>query len=114
MNKFEEEAFKRYPTENKRVGSATFDGNFYKRKLFIEGCEFAKELSDREPLSDEFRKKVLDFARKVFTLQRHPLTCNSSGKNCERRLNTGEGILTETENGYVCPCGEYVQPLIRP
>ena len=52
---------------------------------------------------------------------RHPLTCNSSGEDCERRListgyeygpkhtSRGEGILIATAEGWVCPCGAYKQ-----
>ena len=41
----------------------------------------------------------------------HPFTCCSAGseQNCERRNGTGEGILKATEQGWICPCGEYKQ-----
>lgn len=42
----------------------------------------------------------------------HPFTCGGSDwgiEECERANGTGEGLLTATSGGWVCPCGKYKQ-----
>jgi hypothetical protein len=40
----------------------------------------------------------------------HPFTCCSQDdKECERSSGRGEGLLTATVDGWVCPCGKYTQ-----
>lgn len=41
----------------------------------------------------------------------HPFTCcgPSDILECERNKGISEGILTPTENGWICPCGKYTQ-----
>ncbi len=45
----------------------------------------------------------------------HPMTCCGGHKEysqfCERQNNISEGILTEINGEYVCPCGYYKQKL---
>jgi len=40
----------------------------------------------------------------------HPLTCDRSHEECETKgISRKDGILIATENGWVCPCGNYTQ-----
>lgn len=43
----------------------------------------------------------------------HPYTCMSAGDEdvCQRRLGENEGLLTATEDGWICPCGQYTQEI---
>ena len=50
---------------------------------------------------------------------RHPLTCITSGENCERtpsfkgvlKNSRDAGLLIATTDGWVCPCGAYKQQI---
>lgn len=41
----------------------------------------------------------------------HPFTCDlsSAGRSSRSECPDGEGVLIATENGWSCPCGQYVQ-----
>ncbi len=43
----------------------------------------------------------------------HPFTCDRKSKNCEvnciPRDYSKDGVLIGTEQGLVCPCGDYTQ-----
>lgn len=43
--------------------------------------------------------------------QFHSFTCCSpeNTSKCERTSGKSEGVLTATEQGWICPCGEYKQ-----
>jgi hypothetical protein len=38
----------------------------------------------------------------------HPFTCMGA-KGCKRSEQENEGLLTATNDGWVCPCGKYRQ-----
>lgn len=38
----------------------------------------------------------------------HPFTCCSDNR-CNRHEREDQGVLIPTENGWVCPCGNYKQ-----
>jgi hypothetical protein len=60
------------------------------------------------PFTDEQVEKLNRFQS---TKSIHPFTCctPSEIRECQRRLRRNEGILIATNDGWVCPCGEYVQ-----
>lgn len=39
----------------------------------------------------------------------HPYTCDRSSVNCEVTINNGDGVLIPTNEGWICPCGNYRQ-----
>ncbi len=61
-----------------------------------------------KPFSDEQVSNINKFQHEGSF---HPFTCCSAGstEKCERRNGTGEGLLKATNDGFVCPCGEYKQ-----
>lgn len=48
----------------------------------------------------------------------HPYTCDRKSPDCEvhqiPRDYSKDGVLIATEAGWVCPCGNYTQPLPKP
>ena len=80
-----------------------------------------------EQFISPFNKPIPNFIEKMNIMQRcgrfHPLTCNSNHADCKRsqsysKRNEGEtvpfsheneGVLIATEEGWVCPCGNYKQ-----
>jgi hypothetical protein len=60
------------------------------------------------PFTDSQVEKLNQYQEKGFF---HPFTCCSAGseEKCERRNHKGEGLLIATNEGWVCPCGEYKQ-----
>lgn len=43
----------------------------------------------------------------------HPFTCGRSSEKCEANIEPRDykkdGVLIATENGWICPCGDYTQ-----
>lgn len=37
----------------------------------------------------------------------HPFTCG--GENCDRGERSDDGVLIPTNEGWICPCGDYKQ-----
>lgn len=62
----------------------------------------------KAPFNDDQVEKLNKYQEHGFF---HPFTCCSAGteEKCERRNGKGEGILIATNEGWVCPCGEYKQ-----
>lgn len=64
--------------------------------------------NDKKPFSEEEVENLNNFQ---MNSNFHPFTCCSAGtkENCERRNGTGDGTLIASEDGWICPCGEYKQ-----
>lgn len=62
----------------------------------------------KTPFTNDQVEKLNQYQEKGFF---HPFTCCSAGseQKCQRRNGTGEGTLIATNEGWVCPCGEYKQ-----
>jgi hypothetical protein len=60
------------------------------------------------PFTDEQVQK-LNESQKSITM--HPFTC--MGTFCDRGKAENEGILIATNQGWICPCGQYTQNYAR-
>ncbi len=63
-----------------------------------------EEKSIKSPWTDEQVKALNEFQKLGFV---HEYTCG--GKNCKRSKVEDNRVLVATNNGWVCPCGEYKQ-----
>lgn len=62
----------------------------------------------KAPFTDEQVKALNEYQTKG---RFHPFTCCSpeSVTECLRIKGTAEGLLTATNDGWICPCGKYKQ-----
>ena len=63
-----------------------------------------EEKSIKAPWTDEQVKALNETQHLGFV---HEFTC--AGNNCKRSEREDNGILVATNEGWVCPCGEYKQ-----
>lgn len=56
------------------------------------------------PFTDEQVQKLNEFQK---SRKMHPYTC--MGEFCDRSKTENEGILIATNQGWICPCGQYTQ-----
>jgi hypothetical protein len=70
------------------------------------------------PIDAPFSKEEVENLNKWQQSEhKHPFTCvwsrtkdkNKTKAECERMNGKGEGKLIATEEGWICPCGEYKQ-----
>lgn len=72
----------------------------------IAQCEISIRDNSKGLWSDEkvdllkYRQEKAEF---------HPYTCDRSSVNCQVKFNEGDGVLIPTNEGWVCPCGNYRQ-----